>query len=237
MQPLADRIRPLTIDEFFGYVHLVGDAGLLGEYLNLSFIPSMLLWVSPGVGNTMLAAIIIRTFNRPHYSLSAVESGVKQVRVVIAKADKNRILDSGSPLLFIDEIHRFSKSQQDALLKAVEKGTVTLIGATTENPSFEVISPLLSRMQVYQMMPLSDEDLKNIIDRAIERDMEYKNLDIREIDYDSLIHFGGGDARKTLNLLELVLRRFSGDKEVIIYYSLIYEVALATSMNYDKKGD
>src|SRR5690625_80449 len=237
MQPLADRIRPLTIDEFFGQDHLVGDAGILRENLNRSFIPSMLLWGPPGVGKTTLAGIIIRTLNRPHYSLSAVDSGVKQVREVIAKAEKNRILDSGSPLLFIDEIHRFSKSQQDALLKAVEKGTVTLIGATTENPSFEVISPLLSRMQVYQMMPLSDEDLKNIIDRAIERDMEYKNLDIREIDYDSLIHFGGGDARKTLNLLELVLRRFSRDKEVIIDESLIHEVARANPLNYDKKGD
>src|SRR5699024_5455451 len=160
------------------------------------------LWGPPGVGKTTLAGIIIRILDRPHFILSAVDSGVKQIREVIDQAEKSRILDTGSSLLFIDEIHRFSKSQQDALLKAVEKGTITLIGATTENPSFEVISPLLSRMQVYQMKPLSDEDLKNIIDRAIRQDPEYKNLNIKEIDYDALIHFGGGDARKTLNLLE-----------------------------------
>lgn len=237
MQPLPDRIRPLTIDDFFGQEHLVGEDGILRGNLKRSFIPSMLLWGPPGVGKTTLAGIIIRTLNRPHYSLSAVDSGVKQVREVISKAEKNRILDSGSPLLFIDEIHRFSKSQQDALLKAVEKGTVTLIGATTENPSFEVISPLLSRMQVYQMMPLSDEDLKKIIDRAIELDMEYKNLDIRKIDYESLIHFGGGDARRTLNLLELVLRRFSVGTEVVIDEALVHEVARANPLNYDKKGD
>lgn len=237
MQPLPDRIRPLTIDDFFGQEHLVGEDGILRGNLKRSFIPSMLLWGPPGVGKTTLAGIIIRTLNRPYYSLSAVDSGVKQVREVISKAEKNRILDSGSPLLFIDEIHRFSKSQQDALLKAVEKGTVTLIGATTENPSFEVISPLLSRMQVYQMMPLSDEDLKKIIDRAIELDMEYKNLDIRKIDYESLIHFGGGDARRTLNLLELVLRRFSVGTEVVIDEALVHEVARANPLNYDKKGD
>jgi len=237
MQPLADRIRPLSIDEFYGQEHLVGPEGVLRQNLKKSFIPSMLLWGPPGVGKTTLAGIIIRILDRPHFILSAVDSGVKQIREVIDQAEKSRILDTGSSLLFIDEIHRFSKSQQDALLKAVEKGTITLIGATTENPSFEVISPLLSRMQVYQMKPLSDEDLKNIIDRAIRQDPEYKNLNIKEIDYDALIHFGGGDARKTLNLLELVLRGSDIDKEVIIDKSTIHEMARMNPLNYDKKGE
>lgn len=237
MQPLADRIRPASIDEFYGQEHLIGPQGVLRQNLEKSFIPSMLLWGPPGVGKTTLAGIIIRTLERPHFSLSAVDSGVKQIREVIEQAEKSRILNTGSSLLFIDEIHRFSKSQQDALLKAVEKGTVTLIGATTENPSFEVISPLLSRMQVYQMKPLSDTDLKNIIDRAIRLDMEYKNLTIQSIDYNALIHFGGGDARKTLNLLELVLRQHDAGTEIVIDEASIHEMAKMNPLNYDKKGD
>lgn len=238
MQPLADRIRPVTLDDFYGQQHLVGEQGIVRKNISRGFIPSFLLWGPPGVGKTTLAGIIAHLLDRPYYTLSAVDSGVKQLREIIEKADKSRVLDHGSPLLFIDEIHRFSKSQQDSLLNAVEKGKITLIGATTENPSFEVISPLLSRMQVYRMNPLSEKELTEIIDRALKTDPYLSKLKIRYVDYTSLIKFGGGDARRTLNLLEQVAHQANdGSNEVRFTEDIIRETARVNPMNYDKKGE
>lgn len=238
MQPLADRVRPVTLEEFYGQEHLVGVHGIIRKNLAKGFIPSFLLWGPPGVGKTTLAGILAHQLQRPYYSLSAVDSGVKQLREIIEKADKSRILDSASPLLFIDEIHRFSKSQQDSLLNAVEKGKITLIAATTENPSFEVISPLLSRLQVYLMNPLSLSELKEIIDRAIKVDPFLSQLQIRNIDYESLIKYGGGDARRTLNLLEQVAHQHNdAGKEVSFTEKLIRDTAKVNPLNYDKKGE
>lgn len=237
MRPLADRIRPTTLEGFYGQKHLVGSSGIIRKNLNQGFIPSFILWGPPGVGKTTLAGILARLMDRPFFTLSAVDSGVKQLREVIEKADKSRILDSGAPLLFIDEIHRFSKSQQDSLLNAVEKGIITLIGATTENPSFEVISPLLSRLQVYRMNSLSVSELKSIIDRALLEDTILNQLSIGEIDYESLIKYGGGDARRTLNLLEQVIHQVDDQDELHLSEEIIRETARINPINYDKKGD
>lgn len=237
MQPLADRIRPTTLEGFYGQKHLVGESGIIRRNLSQGFVPSFILWGPPGVGKTTLAGILARQMERPFFTLSAVDSGVRQLREVIEKADKSRILDSGSPLLFIDEIHRFSKSQQDSLLNAVEKGIITLIGATTENPSFEVISPLLSRLQVYRMNHLSYEELKGIIDRAKMEDQYLSQLDITSIDYDSLIKYGSGDARRTLNLLEQVVHQVKGEESIVLNEEVIRETARVNPIIYDKKGD
>lgn len=237
MQPLADRIRPTTLEGFYGQEHLVGDSGIIRKNLSRGFIPSFILWGPPGVGKTTLAGILAQQLDRPFFTLSAVDSGVRQLREVIEKADKSRILDSASPLLFIDEIHRFSKSQQDSLLHAVEKGIITLIGATTENPSFEVISPLLSRLQVYKMNHLSYEELKGIIDRALKEDPLLNQLEITEIDYDSLIRYGSGDARRTLNLLEQVIHQVKGNDDIVLDEDIIKETARVNPIVYDKKGD
>ncbi len=238
MQPLADRVRPVTLDEFYGQKHLVGEDGIIRKNLSKGFIPSFLLWGPPGVGKTTLAGILAHQLDRPYYTLSAVDSGVKQLREIIEKADKSRILDSGSPLLFIDEIHRFSKSQQDSLLNAVEKGKITLVGATTENPSFEVISPLLSRMQVYRMNPLSISELTFIIDRAMKVDPYLSRLKVKSIDYKSFIKYGGGDARRTLNLLEQVAHQLKDNgEEGSFTEEIIRETARVNPMNYDKKGE
>ncbi len=237
MRPLADRIRPQSLEGFFGQDHLVGETGIIRKNLKQGFIPSFILWGPPGVGKTTLAGILAGFLDRPFFTLSAVDSGVKQLREVIDKAEKSRILDSGSPLLFIDEIHRFSKSQQDSLLNAVEKGIITLIGATTENPSFEVISPLLSRLQVYRMNPLSFSDLKDIIDRALTEDEHLQDINIQSIDYDALIRFGGGDARRTLNLLEQVIHQIKNEEEIHLSEKIIEDTARVNPINYDKKGD
>lgn len=237
MRPLADRIRPNSLDGFYGQQHLVGESGIIRKNINQGYIPSFILWGPPGVGKTTLAGIIAQLMDRPFFTLSAVDSGVKQLREIIEKADKSRILDSGSPLLFIDEIHRFSKSQQDSLLNAVERGIITLIGATTENPSFEVIAPLLSRLQVYRMNSLSFNELKSIIDRALEEDVQLKNLDIKSLDYETLIKYGGGDARRTLNLLEQVIHQAGERSELNLTEEIIRETARVNPINYDKKGD
>ncbi len=237
MQPLADRIRPIILDEFYGQEHLVGPDGIIRKNLERNFIPSFILWGPPGVGKTTLAGILAEQMDRGFFSLSAVDSGVRQLREVIEKAEKSRILDAGSPLLFIDEIHRFSKSQQDSLLNAVERGIITLIGATTENPSFEVISPLLSRLQVYRMEHLSFEEMQHIVDRAIKKDPFLKSKNISSVDYDTLIEYGSGDARRTLNLLEQVAHQVQSNGDSVISTELIRQTARVNAMNYDKKGD
>ena len=199
-------MRPRTLDEYIGQRHLVGEGAVLRKMIDTGHISSFILWGPPGVGKTTLAQIIANKLETPFYTLSAVTSGVKDVRDVIDKAKNNRFFNtSASPILFIDEIHRFSKSQQDSLLGAVEKGIVTLIGATTENPSFEVIRPLLSRCQLYVLKSLEKDDLLTLLDRAITQDEELKELDIRLDETDALLRYSGGDARKLLNILELVV--------------------------------
>ena len=204
-QPLAERLRPRTLDDYIGQQHLVGEGAVLRKMIDAGHISSFILWGPPGVGKTTLAQIIANRLETPFYTLSAVTSGVKDVRDVIEKAQKGRFFNEASPILFIDEIHRFSKSQQDSLLGAVERGVVTLIGATTENPSFEVIRPLLSRCQLYVLKSLEKDDLLQLLDRAIHNDvvLKEKNIEIKETG--AILRFSGGDARKLLNILELVV--------------------------------
>ena len=212
MLPLAERMRPKTLDEYIGQKHLVGEGAILRQMIESGNIASFILWGPPGVGKTTLARIIAHQLQRPFYTLSAVTSGVKEVRDVIDKAKRNASLNSGlfapadsrSPILFIDEIHRFSKSQQDSLLGAVEEGTITLIGATTENPSFEVITPLLSRCQVYVLKSLDKDDLLELLNRVLTKDEYVKSLNLQIKDTDALLRYSGGDARKLLNIIELV---------------------------------
>ena len=203
MQPLAERLRPNTLDEYVGQKHLIGENAILRQMIESGNIASFILWGPPGVGKTTLAKIIANKLDRPFYTLSAVTSGVKDVREVIEKAKSNRFFNQKNPILFIDEIHRFSKSQQDSLLGAVENGTVTLIGATTENPSFEVITPLLSRCQVYVLKPLENEDLMELANRAVETDVELKKREIVFDETEAMLRYAGGDARKLLNILTL----------------------------------
>ena len=209
-QPLAERLRPRTLDEYIGQKHLVGEGAVLRKMIDSGRVPSFILWGPPGVGKTTLAHIISQKLEAPFYTLSAINSGVKDVRDVIDKAKSNRFFNTVSPILFIDEIHRFSKSQQDSLLNAVETGVVTLIGATTENPSFEVIRPLLSRCQVYVLKPLDKEDLLQLLHRAITTDILLKEKDILLKETDALLRYSGGDARKLLNILELVISAEEG---------------------------
>ena len=204
-QPLAERLRPRTLDEYIGQEHLVGEGAVLRQMIESGRISSFILWGPPGVGKTTLAQIIAHRLETPFYTLSAVTSGVKDVRDVIEKAQKGRFFNSASPILFIDEIHRFSKSQQDSLLGAVERGIVTLIGATTENPSFEVIRPLLSRCQLYVLKSLGKDDLLKLVDRALTTDVELKEKHIEVRETGALLRYSGGDARKLLNILELVV--------------------------------
>ena len=236
MQPLAERSRPQTLDEYVGQKHLVGEKSILRLMIESGNISSFILWGPPGVGKTTLAKIIANKLERPFYTLSAVTSGVKDVREVIEKAKSSRFFSQASPILFIDEIHRFSKSQQDSLLGAVENGTVTLIGATTENPSFEVITPLLSRCQVYVLKPLDDEDLLDLADRVIKNDPELKKRKIVIEEKESLLRYSGGDARKLLNIIELVVNS-DGTETVILNNEIVTERLQQNPMAYDKDGE
>ena len=235
-KPLAERMRPTNLDEYIGQRHLVGEGAVLRNMILSGRITSFILWGPPGVGKTTLAQIIAHTMKVPFYTLSAVTSGVKDVREVIQKAEGSRFFSQASPILFIDEIHRFSKSQQDSLLGAVEKGTVTLIGATTENPSFEVIRPLLSRCQLYVLKSLEKEDLMLLLARAIEKDsvLSKRNIEIRE--NGAILRYSGGDARKLLNILELVVEA-SQDGDVIITDDVVTARLQQNPLAYDKDGE
>ena len=241
MLPLAERMRPKTLDEYIGQKHLVGEGAILRQMIESGNIASFILWGPPGVGKTTLARIIAHELQRPFYTLSAVTSGVKEVRDVIDKAKRNASLNSGlfapadsrSPILFIDEIHRFSKSQQDSLLGAVEEGTITLVGATTENPSFEVITPLLSRCQVYVLKSLDKNDLLELLNRVLTQDAYIKSLGIQVKDTEALLRYSGGDARKLLNIIELVSN--SGVK--VIDNETVTKQLQQNPVAYDKDGE
>ncbi|MCK9159621.1 MAG: replication-associated recombination protein A [Bacteroidaceae bacterium] len=236
MEPLAERLRPKTLDEYIGQAHLVGPGAVLRKMIDAGRISSFILWGPPGVGKTTLAHIIANKLETPFYMLSAVTSGVKDVRDVIQRAKSNTFFSQASPILFIDEIHRFSKSQQDSLLGAVEKGVVTLIGATTENPSFEVISPLLSRCQVYTLNPLEKEDLLILLKRAITTDVLLKERKIELKETTAILRYSGGDARKLLNILELVVE--SGTEETIVVTDeKVTDLLQQNPMAYDKDGE
>ncbi len=236
MQPLAERLRPKTLDEYIGQQHLVGHNAILRRMIDSGRISSFILWGPPGVGKTTLAQIIANKLDTPFYTLSAVTSGVKDVREVIEKAKSNRFFSQNSPILFIDEIHRFSKSQQDSLLGAVEKGIVTLIGATTENPSFEVIRPLLSRCQLYVLKSLEKEDLLALLQRAITTDFLLKERNIQVKESDAMLRYSGGDARKLLNILDLVVSSESGN-DIIITDDMVTERLQQNPLAYDKDGE
>ena len=241
MLPLAERMRPKTLDEYIGQKHLVGEGAILRQMIESGNIASFILWGPPGVGKTTLARIIAHQLQRPFYTLSAVTSGVKEVRDVIDKAKRNASMNSGlfaptdgrSPILFIDEIHRFSKSQQDSLLGAVEEGTITLVGATTENPSFEVITPLLSRCQVYVLKSLAKEDLLELLNRVLTKDEYIRSLGIEVKENEALLRFSGGDARKLLNIIELVAN--SGVKEIT--NETVTKQLQQNPVAYDKDGE
>ena len=236
MEPLAERMRPRTLDAYVGQKHIVGKGAVLRSMIDSGRIASFILWGPPGVGKTTLAQIIANKLETPFYTLSAVTSGVKDVREVIEKARQNRFFTTASPILFIDEIHRFSKSQQDSLLGAVEKGIVTLIGATTENPSFEVIRPLLSRCQLYVLKPLEREDLEELLHRAVTEDEELRKRTIVLQETDAMLRYSGGDARKLLNILELVVES-EGSNSVTITDEMVANRLQQNPLAYDKGGD
>lgn len=236
MEPLAERMRPRTLDAYVGQKHIVGKGAVLRSMIDSGRIASFILWGPPGVGKTTLAQIIANKLETPFYTLSAVTSGVKDVREVIEKARQNRFFTTASPILFIDEIHRFSKSQQDSLLGAVEKGIVTLIGATTENPSFEVIRPLLSRCQLYVLKPLEREDLEELLRRAVTEDEELRKRTIVLQETDAMLRYSGGDARKLLNILELVVES-EGSNSVTITDEMVANRLQQNPLAYDKGGD
>lgn len=234
--PLAERLRPQHLDELIGQSHLIGKGAVLRRMIDSGRIPSIILWGPPGVGKTTLANIIANTLNAPFYKLSAINSGVKDVREVIEKAKNNRFFESSAPILFIDEIHRFSKSQQDSLLNAVETGIVTLIGATTENPSFEVIRPLLSRCQVYVLKPLEKKELEQLLHRALTEDLILKEKKIEVRETDALFRFSGGDARKLLNILDLTVAS-DNDETVVVTDKMVTERLQENPAAYDKGGE
>ncbi len=237
-QPLAERIRPKNLNEFIGQDHLLGEKGALSLVLKNKSLPSLILWGSPGIGKTSLANIIANELDRTIYKLSAINSGVKEVREVINSAKKQSgMFSANNPILFIDEIHRFSKSQQDSLLEAVEKGWVTLIGATTENPSFEVISALLSRCQVYVLKPFDKNSLLALIHRAVNTDIILSKYSIVIQDNEALLRLSGGDARKLLNVLELVVNYLKSEEKIVITNDLVYKVIQQTPLKYDKNGE
>lgn len=235
-QPLAERLRPRSLDEYIGQKHLVGEGAILRKMIESGRVPSFILWGPPGVGKTTLAQIIAHTLDTPFYTLSAINSGVKDVREVIEQAKKSQFFGTVSPILFIDEIHRFSKSQQDSLLGAVETGVITLIGATTENPSFEVIRPLLSRCQVYVLKSLDKADLEELIQRAIKQDSILKEKKIVLEETNALLRFSGGDARKLLNILDLVIESDTNSK-IIINDKIVTERLQENPAAYDKGGE
>ncbi len=241
-EPLAERLRPRTLDDYIGQQHLVGEGAVLRKMIDAGRISSFILWGPPGVGKTTLAQIIANKLETPFYTLSAVTSGVKDVRDVIEKAQKGRFFNEASPILFIDEIHRFSKSQQDSLLGAVEKGIVTLIGATTENPSFEVIRPLLSRCQLYVLKSLEKDDLLELLHRAITKDVYLKEKNIELNETSALLRYSGGDARKLLNILELVIESSSStsstsNTSIIITDEMVEKCLQQNPLAYDKDGE
>lgn len=235
-EPLAERLRPRTLDDYVGQEHLVGQGAVLRKMIDSGHISSFILWGPPGVGKTTLAQIVANTLKVPFYTLSAVTSGVKDVREVIEKAKGGRFFNSESPILFIDEIHRFSKSQQDSLLGAVEKGVVTLIGATTENPSFEVIRPLLSRCQLYVLKSLGVSDLQKLLQRAITKDVELREKHIELQETAAMMRYSGGDARKLLNILDLVVEAADSDP-IVITDKMVEERLQQNPLAYDKQGE
>ena len=237
VQPLAERLRPRTLDDYIGQNHLVGEGAVLRKMIDAGRISSFILWGPPGVGKTTLAQIIAHRLETPFYTLSAVTSGVKDVRDVIEKAQKGRFFNEASPILFIDEIHRFSKSQQDSLLGAVERGVVTLIGATTENPSFEVIRPLLSRCQLYVLKSLEQDDLMKLLDRALHEDVVLKEKNIELKETGAILRFSGGDARKLLNILELVVEAESTNDPIVITDEIVTARLQQNPLAYDKDGE
>ena len=234
-QPLAERLRPQSLDDYIGQSHLVGDNGVFRKFIASGSVPSFILWGPPGVGKTTLARIVANALDRPFYTLSAVTSGVKDVREVIDKAKNQHLFNARPAFLFIDEIHRFNKSQQDSLLGAVEQGIVTLIGATTENPSFEVISPLLSRCQVYVLKPMNDEELNTLLNRAISRDEELRRRKVDVQQTEALFRFSGGDARKLLNILDIIAGATTGT--ITIDDERVTECLQQNIALYDKSGE
>ncbi len=236
MLPLAERMRPKELDDYIGQKHLMGENSPLRKALEVGHLPSCILWGPPGVGKTTLAGLIAKKLGRPFFTLSAIQSGVKEVREVLETAKRQKLFDSPSPILFIDEIHRFSKSQQDSLLGAVEKGVVTLIGATTENPSFEVISALLSRCQVYTLESLGKADLTEMLEKAIATDSVCKTKKITLKETEALFHFSGGDGRKLFNLFEIIIST-DNHPDLVITNSLVTERLQKNLANYDKDGE
>ena len=237
MKPLAERLRPTTLDNYIGQQHLVGEGGVIRQMLASGHVSSFILWGPPGVGKTTLAQIIAHQLETPFYTLSAVNCGVKDVRDVIERAKANNFFGSQSPILFIDEIHRFSKSQQDSLLAAVETGTITLIGATTENPSFEVIRPLLSRCAVYVLKSLDRDDLLTLLDRALHEDVILRDRQIEVREHEALLRYSGGDARKLLGILDLMVTAAPANAPIIIDNASVTHQLQVTPMAYDKGGE
>ena len=236
MQPLAERLRPRKLDDYIGQSHLIGQGAILRQMIESGNVSSFILWGPPGVGKTSLAKIIANVLERPFFTLSAVTSGVKDVREVIEKAKQSRFFSQANPILFIDEIHRFSKSQQDSLLGAVENGTFTLIGATTENPSFEVITPLLSRCQVYVLKSLEVEDLQKLVDRAFKTDVELSKREVEMQEMEALFRFSGGDARKLLNIIE-ILHNAQPEGKLMINNEIVTARLQQNPLAYDKNGE